>query len=166
MEKLGLTNLGDALYFFPRRYEDYSQLKPINRLWYGEEVTVIGVISQINLRPTRGGKVQLVEAMLTDGSGSLRVNWFNQPWLIEQLRGKSVALSGKIEQYLGRLIMKSPPTNYSTKNPFTPTASSQSTRSPPISPKNGCGKCFIRLRHIGRHGCGNICQTGYENPPN
>ncbi|NUM44414.1 MAG: ATP-dependent DNA helicase RecG, partial [Anaerolineales bacterium] len=108
LEKLNLTTLGDALYFFPRRYEDYSQLKPINRLWYGEEVTVIGVISEIAVRPTRGGKVQMVEALLSDGSGSLRVNWFNQPWLVEQLRGKSVALSGKIEQYLGRLIMKGP----------------------------------------------------------
>ncbi|GAB4578419.1 MAG: ATP-dependent DNA helicase RecG [Anaerolineales bacterium] len=108
LEKLGLATLGDALYYFPRRYEDYSQLKPINRLWYGEEVTVIGVISQITARPTRGGKVQMIEALLTDGSGSLRVNWFNQPWLVEQLRGKSVALSGKIEQYLGRLIMNSP----------------------------------------------------------
>ena len=108
LEKLGLKALGDALYYFPRRYDDYSQLKPINRLWYGEEVTVIGVISQITLRPTRNSKTQLIEALLSDGSGSLRVNWFNQPWLVEQLRGKSVALSGKIEQYLGRLILKSP----------------------------------------------------------
>ncbi len=108
LEKLGLTTLGDALYYFPRRYEDYSQLKPINRLWYGEEVTVIGVISQISIRPTRNGKMQLVEALLTDGSGSLRINWYNQPWLLEQLRGKSVALSGKVEQYLGRLVMNSP----------------------------------------------------------
>ena len=108
LEKIGLKALGDALYYFPRRYDDYSQLKPINRLWYGEEVTVIGVISQITLRPTRNSKIQFIEALLSDGSGSLRVNWFNQPWLVEQLRGKSVALSGKIEQYLGRLILKSP----------------------------------------------------------
>lgn len=108
LEKIGLTALGDALYYFPRRYVDYSQLKPINRLWYGEEVTVIGVISEISVRETRGGKMQLVEGLLTDGSGAIRLQWFNQPYLVNQLRGKSVAISGKIEQYLGRLIIKSP----------------------------------------------------------
>ena len=37
LEKLGLYTLGDVLYNFPRRYDDYSQLKPIKSLWYGEQ---------------------------------------------------------------------------------------------------------------------------------
>ncbi|MEZ4516655.1 MAG: hypothetical protein R3C44_07385 [Chloroflexota bacterium] len=46
LETLGATTIGDLLYLFPRRYEDYSLLKPINRLTYGEQVTVIGTIWQ------------------------------------------------------------------------------------------------------------------------
>lgn len=109
LEKLGLRTLGDLLYFFPRRYDDYSKLKTIHRLWYGEEATVIGVIDSINTRTIRSGRMQVVEAVIGDGSGSLRVTWFNQPWIARKFHtGLQVVLSGKVDQYLGRLVMNNP----------------------------------------------------------
>jgi ATP-dependent DNA helicase RecG len=109
LEKLGLRNLGDLLWHLPRRYDDYSQLKTINRLWYGEEITIIGAVDEIHIRSTRGGQMKLVEGVISDGTGSLRVTWFNQPWIAEQLRpGRAVVLSGRIDQYLGRLTMNNP----------------------------------------------------------
>ena len=107
--RLGLYTLRDMLYHFPRRYDDYTLLKPINRLRYGDEVTVIGTVQSVATRPLRGGQMQLVEVILTDGSGSLRVNWFNQPWVAKRLnKGAHIVISGKIDQYLGRLTMNSP----------------------------------------------------------
>lgn len=107
--RLGLRTLRDLLYYFPRRYVDYSQLKPINRLWYGEEVTVIGTIREVAVRPVRGGQMQLIEAVLSDGSGALRLTWFNQQEPARRLRpGMQVAVAGKIDQYMGRLVMNSP----------------------------------------------------------
>ena len=50
LTRLGLNTLGDMLYNFPRRYDDYTQLKPIRRLVYGEDVTVIGTVESINTR--------------------------------------------------------------------------------------------------------------------
>jgi ATP-dependent DNA helicase RecG len=109
LEKLGLHTLGDMLYFFPRRYDDYSQLKPINRLWYGEQVTVIGMVQSVTSRPVRGGKMQIVETILSDGTGALRITFFNQPWIANRLKeGMSISVSGKIEQYLGRLVLNNP----------------------------------------------------------
>ncbi len=109
LSRLGLNCLGDMLYHFPRRYDDYSQLKPINRLWYGEEVTVIGTVQSISTRPIRGGKAQLVEAVVSDGSGAIRVNWFNQAYIAKRLhKDTQIVLSGKVEQYLGRLVMNNP----------------------------------------------------------
>ena len=106
---LGLENLGDMLYYFPRRYDDYSQLKPINRLEYGEEVTVLGTVQGVLNRRVRNKKMNITEAVVSDGSASLRVNWFNQPWITKRIRkGTQIALSGKIEQYLGRLVMNNP----------------------------------------------------------
>jgi ATP-dependent DNA helicase RecG len=106
---LGLNTLGDLLYYFPRRYDDYSTLKPINHLQYGEELTVIGTIQSISNRAAKGGSVQITEAVLGDGTGYLRLTWFNQPWLSSQiLAGKSIVVSGKIDMYLGRLVMNSP----------------------------------------------------------
>ena len=107
--KLGMHTLGDMLYYFPRRYEDYSQLKPIKDLFYGQQVTVIGVLGSVHTRPIRGGKQQLVEAILSDGTGAIRLSWFNQPWMANRLKeGASISVSGKIEQYLGRLVMNNP----------------------------------------------------------
>ena len=109
LTRLGLHTLGDMLYNFPRRYDDYTQLKPIRRLAYGEEVTVIGTIDSVNTRSVRGGRFQITEAVITDGTGSLRVTWFNQPWIGKRLLdGAQIVLSGKIDQYLGRLVMNSP----------------------------------------------------------
>lgn len=109
LSTLGLYTLEDMLYFFPRRYDDYSQLKPINRLEYGEETTILGTIQNIITRPIRGGKLQMTEAVISDGTSFLRVNWFNQPWLTSRYApGTQVVLSGKVDQYLGRLVMTNP----------------------------------------------------------
>ncbi len=109
LAKLGLHTLGDMLYFFPRRYDDYSQMKPINRLWYGDQVTVIGMVQSISGRPVRGGKMQITEVVLSDGTGALRITFFNQPWITNRLKeDMSISVSGKIEQYLGRLVMNNP----------------------------------------------------------
>jgi ATP-dependent DNA helicase RecG len=109
LTRLGLHNLGDMLYNFPRRYDDYTQLKPIRRLVYGEEVTVIGTVDSVSTRHVRGGRFQITEAIITDGTGSLRVTWFNQPWIGKRLLdGAQIVLSGKIDQYLGRLVMNGP----------------------------------------------------------
>ena len=97
------------LYNFPRRYDDYTQLKPIQRLRYGEEVTVIGSVSSVDSRKIRGNVRHITEAVITDGTGFLRVTWFNQPWIGKRLsEGAQIVLSGKIDQYLGRLVMNSP----------------------------------------------------------
>ncbi len=51
----------------------------------------------------------MVEALVSDGTGALRATWFNQPWVAKRLHhGIQVALSGKIDQYLGRLVINNP----------------------------------------------------------
>ena len=109
LEGLGLRTLGDMLYYFPRRYDDYSTLKPIKDIWYGEQVTVIGQIKDIISRPIRGGKASLTEIIISDGSAALRLSFFNQPWMANRYAvHDTVAVSGKVEQYLGRLVMNNP----------------------------------------------------------
>ena len=109
LERLGLFTLRDMLYHFPRRYDDYSKMKPINQITYGEELTVIGTVQSVNTRSLKSGNLKVVEAVVNDGSGALRVTWFNQVWIAKRLRdGAQIVLAGKIEQYLGRLVMNNP----------------------------------------------------------
>ena len=109
LTRLGMHTLGDMLYYFPRRYDDYSQLKPIKDLFYGEQVTVIGTIQSVHSRPIRSGKATIVEVVISDTTGALRLSYFNQPWLANRFKkGDAISVSGKIDQYLGRLVMNSP----------------------------------------------------------
>jgi len=109
LERMGIQSINDLLYTFPRRHDDYSKLKPIGSLWYGEFVTVIGSVESVSSRAVRNGKMRIVEALISDKSGAIRATWFNQPWIENQLtKAKQVVLSGLVEQYLGRLVMNSP----------------------------------------------------------
>jgi ATP-dependent DNA helicase RecG len=111
LAKLGLHTLGDMLYYYPRRYDDYSQLKPIKNLFYGEQVTVIGTVQTVHTRPIRGGKASIVETIISDGTAGLRLTFFNQPWMANRFKpGDAISVSGKIDQYLGRLVMNNPDT--------------------------------------------------------
>ncbi len=109
LSKLGMQTLGDMLYYYPRRYDDYSQLKPIKDLFYGEQVTVIGTIQTVTSHPIRGGKASIIEVIISDGTAGLRLSFFNQPWLSNRFKsGDAISVSGKVDQYLGRLVMNSP----------------------------------------------------------
>jgi ATP-dependent DNA helicase RecG len=53
--------------------------------------------------------MKIVEALISDKSGSIRATWFNQPWIEAQLsKAKQVVLSGEIDQYLGKLVLNNP----------------------------------------------------------
>jgi len=108
LARLGVSTIRDLLYLFPRRHEDYSQLKPIAKLKYGDQVTVIGTIRSTRLKRPRGGAA-IVNSIIADGSGSIQATWYNQPYLVDQFkRGRQIVLSGTVDEYLGRLVMSSP----------------------------------------------------------
>lgn len=108
LRALGLKTLGDLLYHFPRRYDDYSKLKPINRLEYGDELTIIAGVQSSSTRQVKGS-AQITEVIVSDGSGFLRLRWFNQPWIANRVRqGDQMVISGKVDMYLGRLMMVNP----------------------------------------------------------
>jgi ATP-dependent DNA helicase RecG len=108
MANLGVETIGDMLELYPRRYDDYRSLKTINQLEYGEEVTIIGTVWDTHARETRRGGT-IITSTLSDGTATIQTTWFNQPWLADKLRpGSQIVISGKVDQYLGRLVFQSP----------------------------------------------------------
>ncbi len=109
LARLGVGTILDLLFLFPRRYDDYSRLKPIRQLRYGEEVTVLGVVKRIQVRDSRNGRLKRVEVLVSDGTGTLQVTWFNQVWIAQKLKeGQPVALASRVDRYLGRLVLNNP----------------------------------------------------------
>jgi ATP-dependent DNA helicase RecG len=108
--KLGINDIYKLLRYYPRRYQDYSNLKTIATLEFGEEITVAGVVKgDVYTRKSKRGNLKISEALLSDSTGTLKLIWFNQPFLSKQLtHGMSIVVSGKVDRYLGRYVMNSP----------------------------------------------------------
>ena len=69
---------------------------------------VVGEIESVASRRTRNRK-SIVEASLSDDTGSVELVFFNQAWRAKQLsQGLTVALFGKVDRYRGRLQMTNP----------------------------------------------------------
>ncbi|HUV89330.1 MAG TPA: ATP-dependent DNA helicase RecG [Anaerolineae bacterium] len=108
LARLGIHTIRDILYSFPRRHDDYTQLKPINRLAYGEEATIIVQVWDAGARGTRG-RGTLFKATLSDDTGFIEATWFNQPYLANKIKqGEQIVISGRVDEYLGRLCFSSP----------------------------------------------------------
>jgi ATP-dependent DNA helicase RecG len=112
-ESVGVKTLGDLLYYFPRRYDDYSQLKPINRLQYGDELTIIATVQSFLTTQLKNRNMSRIEVIVSDGTGFLRLVFFRGGDTAHYLenrfqRGTQLVVSGKVEMYLGRLQMSNP----------------------------------------------------------
>jgi ATP-dependent DNA helicase RecG len=99
LNKAGLFTVKDLLFRFPRRYEDRSQIPPIDAVVYGDWTTVRGQIVRIESKPLRRGKV-ILRALLADGTGKIWLVWFNQPWIraqLEKVAGSVVFAYGQVK---------------------------------------------------------------------
>lgn len=109
LQKMGITRIEDLVYYFPRKYEDYSKLRTIDKLVFGEQVTIIASVKNISSRRSKNRHLQITEVIVEDGTGILRLSFFNQPFLERQLkREMNIAIKGKVEMYLGRFTINSP----------------------------------------------------------
>lgn len=108
-KQLGINTTEDLLFYFPFRYDDFSKTSKIADLQVGEVVHVNGQIELIQNRRSPRRRMNLTECLINDGTESLRVLWFNQPFLTRNLKaGDQISLAGRVtEDYLG-LLMSSP----------------------------------------------------------
>jgi len=98
LARLGIKTAVDLLYWFPFRYEDFRSVVPIKDLKEGELVTVRGKIELIANKRSWKKRKMITEALISDNTGSLRVVWFNQSFLIKNLHvGEQVHLAGKVK---------------------------------------------------------------------
>jgi len=105
--KLNVRTVHDLLYFFPRRYVDYSQRKFIAELEEGKEQTIIGIIWQARIATF--GNRRGTEAIVGDETGNIRVVWFNQPYLAKRFpTNAKVVISGTVCSFKGQKVFESP----------------------------------------------------------
>jgi ATP-dependent DNA helicase RecG len=97
---LGVCTLGELLEHLP---SDSRDARTIAALGAGEQATVAVQVRAIGARPVRRRRMRpLVEATVFDASGTMRVTFFNQPWLAERYPpGTRLLLHGKADDRRG-----------------------------------------------------------------
>jgi len=109
LKKLGLENVHDLLFYFPFRYDDFTRSMPIAELQAGTNANVIGTIELINNKRSAKRRMSITEALVSDETDSLKVIWFNQPFLSKTYRvGDKISLAGRVSDSYGQLTMISP----------------------------------------------------------
>ncbi|MFZ2804100.1 MAG: ATP-dependent DNA helicase RecG [Patescibacteria group bacterium] len=99
LKSLEVQTVGELLSVFPRRYDDYTRLMPIAKIPNGVPVTIKATVKEIKQAPTFRKRFALIRAVVSDDSGSIGVTWFNQPWLLKQLKaGDEIYISGAVTQ--------------------------------------------------------------------
>lgn len=122
LERLGIFTVGDLLTHYPRRYDDFSDVVSIRGMKPGL-VTFQGTIATIATRRARGRKLQITEAILSDGTGTVKAIWFNQPYLARQFpTGTEVMIAGKLEFRNNDLALQSPAIERANDGPSRHTA--------------------------------------------
>ena len=85
LKSLGVNTVYDLIYYFPRAYDDRTNIKKIGELKFNEYVVIkASVMSVVNLTVRSGKKI--VKAMVSDGTGIMEILWFGMPYIKKSLR--------------------------------------------------------------------------------
>lgn len=106
---LGLVTIEDLLRHYPRRYAERGELTDLASLHEGEQVTVMAEVVKVTIRPMRNRRGTILEAIISDGTSSMSLTFFNQPWREEQLKvGRRGLFAGQVGRFKDQLQLTHP----------------------------------------------------------
>ncbi len=108
LNKLEIFTMEDLLWYLPFRWDDYSRIVNIRDVKTGEVLCVYGEVQQISNKISKKG-LNITEAIIADETGTLKVVWFNQPYLQKTFKkGDKAFFAGKIDFNYGGFNLQSP----------------------------------------------------------
>ena len=108
--KLSVPSVGALLRYYPRAYEDWSQITPIRDLQAGVQSCIRATVCHTPTKIRIPGGTMLFKTTVTDGAGLLNLTFFNNKYISNQLKeGEEYLFFGKPAQNrYGALEMASP----------------------------------------------------------
>jgi ATP-dependent DNA helicase RecG len=98
----GMNTVADLLWHIPRRYQQRGELTNISALAEGEDVTVLAEIVDVRNRRMARKRGSITEVVVSDGTQSLTLTFFNQQWRERELRiGRRGLFAGNVSSYRG-----------------------------------------------------------------
>lgn len=108
LEKLELRTAADLLFYFPRGYQDFTELHEVTQLANGQQATIIGVVDDIDQLITSERK-HVLYVLVKQNQQYVRCVWFGQPFMLERFKlGERLMVRGKVKLVGGRFQMSHP----------------------------------------------------------
>lgn len=102
LQGLGIATVGDLLLHLPFRHEPPSRMVGVGALSVGDEVTLRVQVVSCAVRETSRRRVKVLEALVSDESGTVLAVWYNQPYLEAPFKEKpEVLLKGMLVRQRG-----------------------------------------------------------------
>lgn len=97
LRRAGIETVRDLLDFLPFRYEDRRVAVPIVSLSPDTPTALLkGCVVAMRKRITKLQKMELIEVAIDDGSATIDVVWFNQPFIADRIaKGDTLLLYGR-----------------------------------------------------------------------
>jgi ATP-dependent DNA helicase RecG len=104
-----IETIFDLLTHYPRSYIDKTKQSSIRDAQIDDKVWIYGKVASSSTVPGRGRGKARTELRIGDGSGYLRVTFFNQPWRARQFpQGSEAMFFGKVTDYRGQKQLANP----------------------------------------------------------
>lgn len=108
LKKYGIRTVRDFFYNLPRDYENYEAPTSISEVRPGK-VVIKGRIDSLSSRRAKRRNLTITEGVVRDGTGAIKVVWFNQGYRIKQFSPeKEYYFMGNYELKNGRYSLISP----------------------------------------------------------
>lgn len=108
LKKYGINTVRDFLYNLPKDYENFEKPVSISEIRPGK-VVIKGKIDNLSMRCARRRNLSIVEGIIKDKTGSIKVVWFNQSYRLKQFdKEKEYFFLGNYELKNGRYSLISP----------------------------------------------------------
>ncbi|MGH9275946.1 MAG: ATP-dependent DNA helicase RecG, partial [Acidimicrobiales bacterium] len=109
LAQMEISSILDLLTHYPRRHIDKTKQSSIRDARIDEQLWIFGRVVSSATVPGRGRGKARTELRISDGSGYLRVTFFNQPWRARQFpEGSEALFFGKVTDYRGQKQLANP----------------------------------------------------------
>lgn len=107
-EKVGVTNVGELLSYYPRTYEKYGEIQKPDAVSDGMTAVLYGQFLG-TLAVKRVKNMQIVSGVFESDAQKIRVTWYNMPYLRSSVRpGVPYVLRGKAAKKNRQLVLEQP----------------------------------------------------------
>lgn len=98
-KKLGVTSVGDLISYYPRAYDNWSEITPISEVQHGERVVIRArLAAAVSTVRISGGRL-MSKATVCDDSGYMNLVFFNNKYIDSMLRyGEEYCFMGKVQR--------------------------------------------------------------------